>query len=117
MISSRRIFSAAFFVTGLVWLGAAKAEVKPGDVITKDNAAKVIDLVSPGNYMLVQQGMEMKIVPSDKLEWPPPFKSATEKYSPQVQLAPDGTLKNYVAEHPFPLVDPNDPHVPPNYIS
>ncbi len=111
MISSRRIFSAAFFVTGLVWLGAAKGEVKPGDVITKDNAAKVIDLVSPGNYMLVQQGMEMKIVPSDKLEWPPPFKSATEKYSPQVQLAPDGTLKNYIAGQPFPLVDPNDPQV------
>src|SRR5258708_7831506 len=111
MISSRRIFSAAFFVAGLAWLGAANAEVKPGDVITKDNAAKVIDLVSPGNYMLVQQGMEMKIVPSDKLEWPPPFKSATEKYSPQVQLNPDGTLKGYVSGQPFPLLDPNDPQM------
>lgn len=111
MLSSRRIVAGTFFVAGLVWLGAARAEVKPGDVITKDNASKVVDLVSPGNYMLVQQGMEMKIVPSDKLEWPPPFKTATEKYSPQVQLAPDGTLKNYVAGQPFPLVDPNDPQV------
>ena len=111
MVSSRRIVAGAFFVVGIAWLGAANAEVKPGDVITKDNASKVVDLVSPGNYALVQQGMQMKIVPTDKLEWPPPFKAATEKYSPQVQLAPDGTLKNYIAGQPFPLVDPNDPQV------
>src|SRR5712692_2317120 len=111
MLSSRRIVAGTIFVAGLVWFGAVYAEVKPGDVITKDNAPKVVELVSPGNYMLVQQGMQMKIVPSDKLEWPPPFKTATEKYSPQVQLAPDGTLKNYVSGQPFPLVDPNDPQV------
>ena len=59
--------------------------------------------------MLVKQGMTMKIVPTDRLDWPPPYKAATEKYSPQVQLAPDGTLKNYMAGLPFPLVDANDP--------
>ena len=111
MIASRRIVASIFILAGLVWLGTAHAEVKPGDVITKDNAGKVVDLVSPGNYALVQQGMQMRIVPTDKLEWPPPFKAATEKYSPQVQLAPDGTLKNYIAGQPFPLVDPNDPQV------
>jgi Protein of unknown function (DUF1329) len=116
MLSSLRlrIVARILLVTGLVWFGTADAEVKPGDVITKDNAAKVADLVSPGNYVLVQQGMQMRIVPSDRLEWPPPFKTATEKYSPQVHLAPDGTLKNYVAGLPFPLVDPvdlNDPQI------
>jgi len=114
MHSSRRIVAGTLFVAGLVWFGSAYAVVKPGDVITKDNAAKVADLVSPGNYVLVQQGMQMRIVPSDRLEWPPPFKTATEKYSPQVHLAPDGTLKNYVSGLPFPLVDPvdiNDPQV------
>ena len=35
----------------------------------------------------------MKIVPTERLEWPPPYKSATEKYAPQVQLAPDGELQ------------------------
>jgi Protein of unknown function (DUF1329) len=114
MLLSRRIVAGTLFLAGLLWLGAAYAEVKPGDVITKDNAAKVVDLVSPGNYVLVQQGMQLRIVPTDRLEWPPPFKSATEKYSPQVQLAPDGTLKGYVAGLPFPLVDPvdiNDPQI------
>ncbi|MGB6088973.1 MAG: hypothetical protein WA721_14225, partial [Candidatus Binataceae bacterium] len=70
----------------------ALAQVKPGDVITKDNAVQVQNLVSPGNYTLVQRGMVMDIVPSEKLEWPPPYTSATEKYHAQVTLAPDGSL-------------------------
>ncbi|HZC44907.1 MAG TPA: DUF1329 domain-containing protein [Candidatus Acidoferrum sp.] len=86
-----------------------RAGVNPGDTITKDQADKVADLVSPGNLVLVKQGMTMTIVPTDRLEWPPPYKSATEKYSAQVQLAPDGTLKNYKAGLPFPLVDATDP--------
>jgi len=74
--------------------GSAGAGVSAGDTITKDQADKVTDLVSPGNLILVKEGMTMKIVPTDRLEWPPPYKSATEKYSPQVSLAPDGTLKD-----------------------
>ena len=90
--------------------GSPRAGVSPGDTVTKDQADKVADLVSPGNLILVKQGMTMKIVPTDRLEWPPPYKSATEKYSPQVSLAPDGTLKGYSAGLPFPLVDANDPN-------
>jgi hypothetical protein len=86
-----------------------RAEVKPGDAITSANAAKVEGLVSPGNYLLVQQGMQMNIVPSDRLIWPPPYTAATEKYHAQVKLLPDGSLQNYVAGQPFPLLDPNDP--------
>jgi len=88
--------------------GSPCAGVNPGDTITKDQAGKVADLVSPGNLILVKQGMTMKIVPTERLEWPPPYKAATEKYSAQVQLARDGTLKNYAAGLPFPLVDAND---------
>ena len=87
------------------------AQVKPGDVITKENAAQVKDLLSPGNYQMVLEGMQMNIVPTTKLEWPPPYTQATEKYSSQTELAPDGSLKNFVAGLPFPLVDPNDPNV------
>jgi hypothetical protein len=103
---------ALLLVGSLMFCGsAAFAAVKPGDVITPNNAAQVQDLVSPGNYILVQHGMEMNIIPTSKLDWPPPFKTATEKYSPQVVLNPDGTLKNYVAGQPFPLLDPNDPQM------
>src|SRR5216684_6424694 len=90
--------------------GSPRAGVSPGDTITKDQADKVADLMSPGNLILVKQGMTMKIVPTARLEWPPPYKSATEKYSPQVQVGADGSLKNYVAGLPFPLVDANDPN-------
>jgi Protein of unknown function (DUF1329) len=85
------------------------AQVNPGDVITRDSASKVEGLVSPGNFILVKQGMTMKIIPTGHLEWPPPYKAATEKYSPQVSLTADGDLKGYVAGLPFPLVDANDP--------
>ena len=110
-LSSLRIVTGTLLATLICGLTPAHAAVKPGDVITKDNADKVIELLSPGNYILVQEGMQLRIVPSDKLDWPPPFKVATEKYSPQVQLLPDGTLKGYVAGQPFPLLDPNDPQM------
>ena len=45
----------------------ARAAVKPGDVITPDNAAQVKDLVSPGVYYMVQHGMHMEIVPTRRL--------------------------------------------------
>ncbi|MDO8434515.1 MAG: DUF1329 domain-containing protein [Candidatus Binatus sp.] len=105
----------AIFATALALLSFAaapvRAQVKPGDFITKDNAAKVQNLVSPGNYVLVQNGMTMKVIATSKLDWPPPFKTATEKYSPQVKLDANGELKNYVSGQPFPLLDPNDPQM------
>jgi hypothetical protein len=95
----------------LIAPAAARAQVKPGDVITAANASKVKGLLCPGNYTLVEQGMQMNIIPSEKLEWPPPYTSATEKYQAQVKLMPDGSLQNYVAGQPFPLLDPNDPQI------
>ena len=41
------------------------ASVKPGDLITPDNASSVTDLVSPGNLYLVKQGMRMKCTSSE----------------------------------------------------
>ncbi len=88
------------------------AEVKPGETITQANAAEVQTLVSPGTYQAVTKGMQMHIVAPGRIEWPPPYQIATEKYSPQVRLGPDRrTIIGYVAGQPFPLLDPNDPDV------
>lgn len=46
----------------------ALAQVKPGDVITPDNAAKVKNFVSPGVFYKVEQGMQMKIVPTERVD-------------------------------------------------
>ena len=69
--------------------GTARAQVHDGDVITPANASKVENLLSPGNYVLVEHGMKMTIVPAEHLEWPPPYQEATEKYSPQAALTRD----------------------------
>jgi hypothetical protein len=70
----------------------------------------VQELVSPGVYFKVLNGMTMKIVPSRRVSWPPPYWEATEKYSSQVRLSDDRrSLLGYVAGQPFPLLDSNDP--------
>jgi hypothetical protein len=91
---------------------AARAQVKPGDSIGASNASMVKDLVSPGTYVAVSKGMRMNIVAPQRVDWPPPYQDATEKYSGQVRLSEDHrTVVGYVAGQPFPLLDPNDPYV------
>jgi hypothetical protein len=104
---------AIALAVGLFFAGApARAQVKPGDLINAADAYKVKALVSPGVYYKVVHGMTMKITPSERIDWPPPFRDATEKYADQVRLSPNGrTMVNYVAGQPFPFLDPNDPHV------
>jgi len=63
----------------LARIQAYAASVKPGDLISPENAQTVADLVSPGNFAPVKQGMRMKIVATDRLEWPPPYKAATRE--------------------------------------
>ena len=105
--------AAALAISALAFVSApGYAQVKPGDMITPDNATKVKDLVGPGVYYKVQHGMQLKIVPSQRIDWPPPYKDATEKYSSQVRLSEDHrSVVGYVAGQPFPLIDPNDPYV------
>lgn len=92
--------------------GPALAQVKPDDTITQANASAVQQVVSPGTYVAVTRGMEMHIVASQRIDWPPPYLVATEKYSGQVRLSDDHRdLLGYVAGQPFPLLDLNDPDV------
>src|SRR6516162_2637776 len=98
------------------WLAGAAAslhaDVAPGTVINKSNADQVKDLVSPGVMWCIQHGLVLKVTPYKKIEWNAPYKEATEKYSGQVKLAPDGrSLEGHVAGMPFPKVDTNDPQV------
>src|ERR1700730_4378574 len=85
--------AALIALTSLAITGLSSAGVNPGDTITADQADKVADLVSPGNLLLVRQGMTMKIIPTERLEWAPPYKNATEKYQAPVAHRPDASLK------------------------
>jgi len=84
---------------------------QPGDLKNPENASLISDLVSPDNFVLVKEGMRMNILPTERSEWPPPYREATEKYSARVSLAANGTLKNCLAGQFFPLLDPNDPEI------
>src|SRR5215469_15943592 len=103
---------AAAVLAAIAFSTPSHAQVKPGDFITPENASKVQNLVGPGVYYKVQHGMTMKIVPTERVDWPPPYKDATEKYSSQVRLSQDKrSVVGYVAGQPFPLIDANDPDV------
>src|ERR1700756_2074882 len=87
-VKHRASIAATTMAMAILFLPAAatQAHLNVGDVIGADQAAEVADLVSPGNMFLVKQGMTMKIVPSGQLEWPTPYRVATEQYSSQVRL-------------------------------
>src|SRR6201984_2857032 len=105
-------FLLAFASLALMLATNVFAQVKPGDFITPENASRVKDLVGPGVYYKVERGMTMKIVPTQRVDWPPPYKDATEKYSAQVRVSQDKRpVVGYVAGQPFPLIDSNDPEV------
>lgn len=63
----------AIALAAAIGAGHAAAQIKPGDFITPANAAKVKGLVSPGVYYKVVHGMTMKIVPTQRVDWPPPY--------------------------------------------
>src|SRR5206468_5318515 len=90
----------------LLCVTAARADVTPGDRITDQNIDKVKDLISPGMEWVIKHGWPMTIGETKRIEWPKAYKEATEKYSGQVKLTPDGlNILNYVAGHPFPNID------------
>lgn len=87
------------------------AEPPPtGTVIDATNVPQYADFLSPSLVWIVQRGAEIKVSDYKKVAFPPPFAAATEKYSGQVEIAPDSShLKNHVAGLPFVKVDGSDP--------
>jgi hypothetical protein len=90
----------------------AAADVVPGDKIGPHNVDKVKDLVSPGLEWCIKRGFPITVAETKRVEWPKAYREATEKYSAQVKLSPDGLrMENYVAGQPFPNIDPKDPQI------
>jgi hypothetical protein len=89
---------------------AAEPAVPPtGTVIDRTNVDQYGDLLGGSLKWIVDRGAKIKVSAYRKVDYPPEFAAATEKYSGQVTLAPDAThLENHVAGLPFPKVDPND---------
>ncbi len=104
--------TVALVFLGVIGAAPIRADVAAGDRITDQNIDKVKDLISPGMEWCIKHGWPLTIVEPKRIEWPAAYKAATEKYSGQVKLSPDGlSLQGYVAGLPFPNIDPKDPQV------
>src|SRR5690348_18384015 len=98
MMTKRTMLTIAAALAVVMSRGTVRADVVPGDKITDQNIDKVKDLISPGLEWCIKHGFPITIGETKKVEWPKPYKEATEKYSGQVKLTPDGrAMTNYVA--------------------
>ncbi len=86
----------------------APAQVKPGDIITRQNSELVKDIVSPGIFWCINNGMDLEIVPYKKIALPKAYVEATEKYADQVTIDDECMMGNWIAGRPFPEIDGND---------
>lgn len=106
-------YACVIIAVGMISLTAGswvKADVEPGDVISKENMDKAKGLLIPTIEWFVNNGLKVNVAPYRKVELPRLYREATEKYSGQVKLSADGReIYNYVAGLPFPNIDPNDP--------
>jgi hypothetical protein len=86
--------------------------IEPGEVVTEENMERYAQLLSPGLEWAVRYGWRIKVGTPRRIEMIRPYREATEKYSGQVRLSPDGLrVLNWTAGQPFPSIDTNDPQV------
>ncbi len=103
---------AAGMIPGEIPRPAKTAGQNPpvGIVIDGENLHLYEEFLSPAMQWVVDRGVKMRVGPYEHVYWPKPLRDATEKWSGQVELAPDGThMLNYVAGIPFPIVEVADP--------
>ncbi|MFQ5353150.1 MAG: DUF1329 domain-containing protein [Candidatus Binatia bacterium] len=115
MIARARLVLVGALLLQLVFPMAVRAAGKPptpGTVIDRTNVDDYMEYIGPAMVWAIKRGVTLPVVEHKRVEHPPPFMKATEKYSAQVSLSEDGThLLNHVAGLPFPSVDTNDPMV------
>ena len=103
------VLALIFGVFGTAGPASAEQTVPVGTKIDGSNIKEYEDYFSPGVAWTIRHGASVEVGPYKKIEHPPPFEEATEKYSSQVKLSDDGThLLNHVAGMPFPTVDVNE---------
>ncbi len=90
--------------------GGGLVPVEPGTVITDKNMDQYPDVLTPGLEWAIRYGLRMKVIEPRRIELFREYREATEKYSGQAKLSPDGRrVLNYTAGQPFPNIDSNDP--------
>ncbi len=94
-------------------VGAAEADLKPGETIGPQNWQRVQGMVGENLLNRIKGGYTFQIKEPKIYKPLKEYVEATEKYSKNVKLGPDGELQNYVAGLPFPNFDKNDAQAGP----
>src|SRR5438093_13093420 len=106
----RPLYTLLAVILAMSAAGLGRADVKPGDTITKDNLAQAEQLLTPSTRWMVERGMPMPIIETMKVLWPQAYREATEKYAAQVKLAADRRdAPSDVAGCPVPALHTIDP--------
>lgn len=88
---------------------AGAGTIEPGTVVNRANLPEHRDYLGPGMQWIVERGVALRVGPYQKVEMPPAFVAATERYSAQVEIADDCThIRNHTAGLPFPDVKETD---------
>ncbi|MBI4516134.1 MAG: DUF1329 domain-containing protein [Deltaproteobacteria bacterium] len=86
--------------------------IEPGVVVNEQNLEQYKHLLSPGLEWAVHYGWRIRVGAPRPIEMIRAYREATEKYSGQAKLSPDGLrVLNWTAGLPFPNIDVNDPMV------
>src|SRR5213593_5066518 len=80
---------------------AGEVDLKPGDTIGPHNWQRVQGMVGENLLNRIKGGYTFKIKEPKMHNLPKEFVEATERYSGQVKLGPNGDLVDYVAGLPF----------------
>jgi hypothetical protein len=87
------------------------AGITPGMTINKNNAQVAATILPPEVFTVVQNGdLDITVQATTDLPVREEYIQATLAQVGQVSLGADGTLQNYTAGLPFPLIDPADAH-------
>ena len=88
---------------------SASTHPPAGTTIDATNLSAYEQILPAAAQLAVTRGLTIKIVPTERFNWPGSFTAATEKYSAQVGLDESDAITNYIAGMPFPIFSPNDP--------
>lgn len=115
IVAQVKILGLLLSLALLLWqplqVKAADADLKPGDTIGPSNWQRVQGMVGENLLNRIKQGYTFQIKEPKIFKPIKEYADATEKYSGQVKLGPNGELLNYVAGQPFPKIDLKDPQI------
>src|SRR5271154_4842052 len=84
----------------------AKADFKPGDVLTAKDTERMRPFIPPGYLeQLSFPEFQAKIIPAADHRPRKDYVECSEKYQNQTKLNADGSMSNYVCGQPFPNSD------------